>query len=789
MTTAVFLLSIIFTCTALFLSIKNFNGGSKKYSSFFIGFPLICAVFLLVIAILSSTGTINTGPYSETYYFSAFVSAAAAFISRLDSSKFRKEIKFLMKIISVAALLELTLFNIPSYRVLLGNYPVKEISGSDIHIVQDGVKNDGVIGLKGEKEFQCEIKNIDIPVGTIYVDFEFHNPLIQASNIYIDVKDETQKKEYRKDLVKSVIVTECPDTNYIPCNLSGNVDSIRFRASIPDGEMITFTKFILNAQIPFSIQYIRFFLIVFTGTFIHCIMNSKVFSLKYSESKRLCSLFAYVLTVFLLFISFVMVDYKISPSTWNEELHKESGNQVTQELVDAFKEGHVHLNHQPEDFLSDLDNPYDTQERDSTGNSYSWDHVYYNGRYYSYYGIAPVFLLFLPYNLITGYYCPDSLALLIFSFIAITGITMMYMSFIKKWFSNTPSGIVMACLFILQISSGIWYSVGRPSFYENAIAAGLAFVSWGAYFLFESNVLCEGKISKPKAALSSLFFAIAVLCRPTLVLYCICVAVFMLLAVFRINSGIKHEGKTPVFFNKESVTYLLCALSPMICLGIVQMVYNYVRFGSVFEFGIQYSLTINDFTRSQFHPKFSAIALYNYLFNIPVFQMEYPFVRTQFQSFGNTGFFYVDTISTLNSSGLFMLVPPAFFYIFMYRLLKTFPDRKTKTRTALSILLPCLFVPVAIIASVWESGYAVRYMGDFSIEIILGAYAVMLLIYNTTKNQTVQKLIKYFICFSIVWVIYTEGVQIVNQAFRYQEYMYIYPNIAHKLEQIIAFWR
>ncbi|MDO5149392.1 MAG: hypothetical protein Q4D76_08375, partial [Oscillospiraceae bacterium] len=139
MSTAVFLLSIIFTCTALFLSIKNFNVVSKKAGSFIINLPLFCAVFLLIIAILGSIGTINSGPYSETFYFSALVSAAVAFISRLDKNKYRKELKFLLKIISVAAVLELTLFNLPSYKLMFGNYPLKEIPASDIHIVQDGV--------------------------------------------------------------------------------------------------------------------------------------------------------------------------------------------------------------------------------------------------------------------------------------------------------------------------------------------------------------------------------------------------------------------------------------------------------------------------------------------------------------------------------------------------------------------------------------------------------------------------------------------------------------------------
>ena len=52
-----------------------------------------------------------------------------------------------------------------------------------------------------------------------------------------------------------------------------------------------------------------------------------------------------------------------------------------------------------------------------------------------------------------------------------------------------------------------------------------------------------------------------------------------------------------------------------------------------------------------------------------------------------------------------------------------------------------------------------------------------------------KKLIKAFLCFSMVWALIVGGVQSVNQMFRYTEYHYDYPEIAYSLEQIFAFWR
>ena len=88
---------------------------------------------------------------------------------------------------------------------------------------------------------------------------------------------------------------------------------------------------------------------------------------------------------------------------------------MTQELVDAFENKQVHLLEEPSAELNALENPYDKNARDSSDAYVLWDHVYYNHHYYSYYGIAPVVLLFLPYHLITGYYFSSTVAVLLFS--------------------------------------------------------------------------------------------------------------------------------------------------------------------------------------------------------------------------------------------------------------------------------------------------------------------------------------------------------------------------------------
>lgn len=69
-----------------------------------------------------------------------------------------------------------------------------------------------------------------------------------------------------------------------------------------------------------------------------------------------------------------------------------------QQLFSAFFEGKLDINAQPPpDELSSLECPYDITERDAADVSGDhWDRAYYNGRFYSYFGIAPVFTVYLP---------------------------------------------------------------------------------------------------------------------------------------------------------------------------------------------------------------------------------------------------------------------------------------------------------------------------------------------------------------------------------------------------------
>jgi hypothetical protein len=83
-------------------------------------------------------------------------------------------------------------------------------------------------------------------------------------------------------------------------------------------------------------------------------------------------------------------------------------------LFQAFKNGHVYLDDIPDSRLAGLTNPYDPYAR--RGIPYLWDTAYYQGKYYCYYGPAPVILVMFPVYWLTGH-VPTGLFLEVFAFI------------------------------------------------------------------------------------------------------------------------------------------------------------------------------------------------------------------------------------------------------------------------------------------------------------------------------------------------------------------------------------
>lgn len=72
------------------------------------------------------------------------------------------------------------------------------------------------------------------------------------------------------------------------------------------------------------------------------------------------------------------------------------------QLLDAFLKGQLHIDVTADSRLAYLDNPYDASERAAKNVPYLFDRAYYEGKFYPYFGVTPLFLIYLPIYLLTG---------------------------------------------------------------------------------------------------------------------------------------------------------------------------------------------------------------------------------------------------------------------------------------------------------------------------------------------------------------------------------------------------
>lgn len=678
-----------------------------------------------------------------------------------ENRKFLKKLSICIVVLFVIVTsVNLCVMNFTPINRLLGGYEEQKLDLSRADGANITYNDDGTITL-GEGYAELEFTGIDARVGSIGFDIDFGDSK-KGGKVCADFADATSSY-YRKNLTRLTIGKNFD--NVMVCNFSGDVSRLRFEISLDDYQSATLKGITLNQSIsPMHIAEIvgLWFLVALGLTIlIYMIANPVGARKKFSENRVGCARVAAFITAAAMVFTVCLTVTNVMKgwSTTHYSFTSQEGNQISKELVDAFEHHQVNLLEEPSEDLLKLDNPYEYVKRDAevgSGN-FLWDHCFYNGKYYSYYGIGPVLALFLPYHLITGYYFPSGWATLMFSLIGILFLTKIYLAVIEKKFRDLPTNTVTAGLITLQLSSGIMFSAARPLFYELAIASGFMCVAIGAYLLMTSNILWDGKISYVRLGFASFFLGYAVLCRPTLAVYCIAALFFFAGGLKKALDGLEKRQKTRTFFK-----YAAVALVPLGIIALGQMTYNYLRFDNPLDFGIQYSLTINDFTRAEFHWKYVLINMYAYLFNMPHFTpRKFTYLASSAERFGINGYtFFDDAGKNLVSVGIIYRALPIFAYLFSGKALKRV-EKKKRVLPILLIGVTCILMPLAIIFSSWESGYAVRYNADFSWQMVIGALVVAFTLYKSIKSESTKKLVDLIFTFSTVVCVYVNIAQLI----------------------------
>lgn len=364
-------------------------------------------------------------------------------------------------------------------------------------------------------------------------------------------------------------------------------------------------------------------------------------------------------------------------------------------LADALLHGHTWLDLPVPHWLAHMSNPYDATERArlalASGDKVYWDYAFYQGKYYTYFGVIPALVLYLPYQAITHQYLPTWVACGVFATLFIIGSCFFVVVLLRHWFANTSSGIAVLSSMAFILGSNVFIYCFNAQFYAVPMLASLAFTVWGLYFWISAFGKEHSSDSWWRIAVGTVFIAANAGCRPQfLVSGIVIVCLLWPELVSRTTSW------------KDRIRAVLCVIIPGLIVVIPLCLYNQVRFGSPFDFGATYNLTGFDMTKTKLSLYTMPGALLLQLFQPAVVTADFPFLST--------------TQNTIlgpheqSIGGLFALYPILLILLFLPAVSRLLRDISLKSLAWCLIVIP---LPV-IILDLRMCGISNRYYGDYS---------------------------------------------------------------------------
>ncbi|MBE6827755.1 MAG: hypothetical protein E7514_03955 [Ruminococcaceae bacterium] len=390
-----------------------------------------------------------------------------------------------------------------------------------------------------------------------------------------------------------------------------------------------------------------------------------------------------------------------------------------EQMFDALMKKQLYLDIEPEEALLRMANPYDTELRNSLGVSYLWDRAFYNGHYYSYFGIAPLILIYFPFYFITGKVPAPQTVCLIISLVFIPLCTALTVRVGRVFAKKVNLYILFFSVFACTSGSLIFMVQSSADFYYIAVASGLLFLAAFLYFTVCAHEKDEYKKKALYFFLSGISLVLLTASRPNLAIYFVTAVPVYLSVLF---------GKE--FKISEKAVQVLSFAVPVTAGAAAIMYYNYARFGSVFEFGATYQLTVHDVGDYSFSPALIMPALYFYFFKMPRFTSEAPFLELPFIR-PDTGSKYLYVTSTV---GAFAFLQN-WVCVFSPAVLTGQKDRVKKGFIALSLICTLILAYYDICFA----GINLRYLADISLVLILVSSVLLEDIYTNIKKEQTKK--------------------------------------------------
>lgn len=617
----------------------------------------------------------------------------------------------LLALVAVVLVVEVFLFNYRHWESLW-NVPV----GAQSVRLGDGYQDNGNGTCTiGEGNLEMEVGTIEGELRGAQIEMTVLNSGSRNFPIRIRqwVTDESHRLYY--ELPGRELWEKEKRSSYMTYHLYGDCTGLKILPDLTAGDVISF-ELTLNPRVPLFLSWERMtVLFLLLGALWALRPASVLHAISYmglrSDARSLVLISFFLLHAFLfLFLTHV-----------NPYFREETGDNQKQyhALAESFKEGSFSLLEEPSTVLQNMENPYDyeyrTQVMSEAGEWYKWDHAYYDGKYYVYFGVVPAALFYFPYYMLTGIHLHTNELIFFLALLFLAGMMGTVHEIIDRWFPKTSLGLWVLLMELVLLGSGLIYMTKRPDLYTVPILSGAAFGMMGLWCFFLAAK--KGEHSLKYLSAGALCTALTAGCRPQLFVFSL-----FGLALFwdDLRSGAlirMKEGKRAAF------AFLL----PMFAVAGLLMYYNYSRFGNVFDFGANYNLTFNDMRNRGWQWDRVPLGIVAYLFQPMKLVTEFPFTQATYFNSQYMGI----TIQEATYGGIFMTSLFAWFGVLpllFYRQMK-----KEGSKPWLFAMAGLAGAGMIIVADTNMSGILQRYFGDFSIFLMLSSAVSVLVLCSHPK--------------------------------------------------------
>lgn len=581
------------------------------------------------------------------------IGLGTAFSNRATTSRLRQYLRKAAWIAGVVFLLESLVFHFPSFSthpettdLVLSQAEINDASAAQI--VDDTIQISGNCTLT----FSNLEQNPDFRYLILNIDGEDH-----YYNVSCSIKDDNLSNRFEQ-AGKS--------------QGTGTYSSIRF-SMLPYQTLHTvqlqFTDVnaalvlhngTFHTAVPYQFSAARFFLIVIIALVLTACKQFRIWNIRYRAHSWkhnlavLATLFGCMASV----LAFRVPD--LEATTLNDPIDI---NNVYAMTLEAWEKGQVYMDFEPSEERLSLENPYDNSVRESY---FDWDYAFYNGKYYCYFGCAPVVLLYVPYYELTGNVLPLNWAYCIMTEAVIVTLFGLILTLVRKFCKRPPLILLLLGLVSAVAGSGVLFGLNYSDRYHLCILTGMfgLFLSlWMGFAAMDSSYAVRTtkqlrKLSLQRAqqgngeppeqeeipmpvspytvkkrenwkrfvllAVSAIGTVITAASRPNMLLYVLILVPVFLHLLFR--KDLKLSAK---------ITSAACYLIPVAAGAAAIMWYNKIRFDDPFQFGSIYQMTVDNTAANKITLSRLPAAIAVYFFGGLDQLNDFPFLRTKYSNIAN----------------------------------------------------------------------------------------------------------------------------------------------------------